>query len=102
MADVFISYVDRYNSDYVDRLNKYIMAAIENQEKDMKDIDSELSKADLANDDNKVKQLKIKQDISKQIYEVLLFKEKQLNLIQMMDFGDKNVAVIRRKKPVSQ
>ena len=105
LAAAFISYVDSYNSDYVDRLDKYIIAAIENQEKDLNELASELKMADLANDDNKLKQLKIKQDISKQIYEVLLFKEKQLNLIQMMDFGDKNVAVIRKayepEKPVS-
>lgn len=96
LSDVFISYVDKYNSDYVDRLNKYIITAIEKQEKDMTNISTELSKAEALSDKNKTKQLQIKHDISKQIYEVLLFKEEQLNLIQMMDFGDKNVAIVRK------
>lgn len=96
LSDVFISYVDRYNSNYVNKLDHYMETAIENQEKDMIYLAEELEKARASDDENKVKQLKMKQDISKQVYEVLLFKEKQLSLIQMMDFGDKNVAIVRK------
>ena len=105
LSEVFISYVDKYNSNYVEKLNKYIMTAIENQEKDMNIIDGQLSKAEAEEDSSAIKQLRIKHDISKQIYEVLLFKNEQLNLVHMMDFGDKNVAEIRKayepEKPVS-
>ena len=105
LSEVFISYVDKYNSNYVEKLNKYIMTAIENQEKDMNIIDGQLSKAEAEEDSSAIKQLRIKHDISKQIYEVLLFKKEQLNLVHMMDFGDKNVAEIRKayepEKPVS-
>lgn len=105
LSEVFISYVDKYNTNYVEKLNKYIGDAIENQEREMKEVSTELDKALFQNDKTKEKQLRIKHDIAKQIYEVLLFKKEQLNLVQMMDFGDKNVAVIRKayepEKPIS-
>jgi len=105
LVEKFITYMDKYNSEYIDNLNRYIASAIEKQEKDMEVLVAEVEKSELSKDNNKFEQLHIKYDVSKQIYEVLLFKQEQLKLIQMKDFDDKNVSLIRKayepKNPIS-